>query len=72
MWNLPDTLFVNPEAGNPVVKGDPAKRCCKASIFTPFVLDKPFNAAKDAAALLAFEEAPPFKPAPILMQKMCW
>ena len=53
-----------------MVKGDPAKRCCKASIFTPFVLDKPFNAAKDAAALLAFEEAP-VKPAPILMQKMC-
>ena len=65
MWNLPDTLFVNPEAGNPVVKGDPAKRCCKANMLTPLVFDKPATAAKDAAAVLVFEEAPPVNPAPL-------
>ena len=50
-----------------MVKGDPAKRCCKASIFTPFVFDKPAAAAKDATAVLVFEEAPPVKPAPLKM-----
>jgi hypothetical protein len=46
-----ETLFVNPEAGNPVVNGDPARRCCNASIFTPLVFDKPAASANDAAGL---------------------
>ena len=63
--HLPETLFVNPDAGNPVVNGDPAKRCCNASIFTPLVFDNPATAANDAAAVFVFDEALPVKPAPL-------
>ena len=52
-----------------MVKGDPAKRCCKANMLTPLVFDKPATAAKDAAAALVLEDAPPVNPAPLRMEK---
>ena len=48
-----------------MVNGDPAKRCCNASIFTPLVFDKPATAANDAAAVFVLDEALPVKPAPL-------
>ena len=48
-----------------MVNGDPAKRCCSASIFTPLVFDKPATAANDAAAVFVLDEALPVKPAPL-------
>ena len=68
--SLPETLFVNPEAGNPVVNGDPAKSCCNANMFTPAVFDKLATAANCAAAVLAFEVVPPVKPAPLMQLKI--
>ena len=58
-------LLVNPDEGNPVVKGDPAKRCCNVNIFTPLGFDKPATAAKDAAAVFVFDEEAPVNPAPL-------
>ena len=36
-------------------------------MLTPLVFDKPATAAKDAAAVLVLEEAPPVNPAPLRM-----
>ena len=69
--SLPETVFVNEVAGRPVVNGDPAKRCCKANIFTArgeFV--SPTAAASVAAAVFALCEEPTVKPAPKLQLQL--